>query len=88
MHDPVLEWLKVIRDEGPQLRPEGRVGSSARRLGWTDFQVRHKGTGQVMLLQDLRAMEPVEYYRWVDYMDGREALTSEGLDAVKAYDIG
>lgn len=86
----VVEWLRLLRDHGPQRREEGRSGASARHYGLTDYWVQHKGTHKWMFLATLKEKEKrnPRWYTLVDYGDWREAITPAGRKALETFERG
>jgi hypothetical protein len=84
----VVEWLRLLRDQGPHRRQEGRSGASAREHGLTDFWVRHTPTGRWMFLSTAKAKEAanLEWYRQIDYGEGLEAITPQGRKALETFE--
>ena len=84
----VVDWLRTLRDHGPQRRTEGRSGASARDHGLTDFWVRHIPTWRKMFLSTLKVKEARnrEWYKTVDYGDGEEAITPQGRKALESFE--
>lgn len=81
----VVAWLRKLRDEGPQRRTEGRSGHSARKHGFTDFWVLDDRLGEPLFLSEVDRSDP-EWYKHIDYGQGEEMITDEGLRALKDFE--
>lgn len=77
-------WLVQLRDFGPAKRPpRSVVGFDCMTLGWTEWSVIDRATGERIPISEGVRRYPGEPWHVVLHLDNLERITETGLRALK-----